>query len=85
MDRRSFLIGAGSLFAADLYKLSNVKRLESNLYKADGGLVISTKMCMHMAMMEDAVLRWDGPNSFENKIVWDDGETCAVSSISSTR
>ena len=53
-----FSSGAG---AAEVYKLTGVKRIDDNLYKADGGLLIQTRMCLHLALSEDAILKWEGP------------------------
>jgi hypothetical protein len=71
--------------AAEVYKLSGVKRIDNNLYKADGGLIIQTQLCLHLALSEDAILKWDGPISSDNKIIWDDDSTCEVKKIMSTK
>ena len=77
-----FSSGAG---AAEVYKLTGVKRIDDNLYKADGGLLIQTRMCLHLALSEDAILKWEGPMSYDNKIIWDDDSTCGVAKIMSTK
>lgn len=69
------------LSAADYYKLNNVKRLDQNLYKADGGIIIETQFCMHLTLGEDAILKWDGIYSPDNKIVWDDDSSCDVKKL----
>jgi hypothetical protein len=77
-----FSSGAG---AADVYKLTGVKRVDDNLYKADGGLIIQTNMCLHLALSEDAILKWEGPMSYGNRIIWDDDSTCDVKKVMSTK
>jgi hypothetical protein len=72
---------AANMSASDYYKLTNVKRLETNLYKADGNLLIETTLCLHLSVGEDAVLKWNGAYSGDNKIIWDDGDSCAVSKL----
>jgi hypothetical protein len=71
-----FLTVAG-VAVAEMYRLGNVRRLDSNVYKADGGLIIKTKYCYHYAYGEDAIYDDD-----DNKIIWKDGDTpCEVAGI----
>jgi hypothetical protein len=62
---------------AEMYRLENVKRLDSNVYKADGGLIIKTRYCYHYTYGEDAIYDDD-----EKKIIWKDGDLpCSVEGI----
>lgn len=72
---------ATPLSAADYYKLSGVKRVDTDLYKAEGGLIIETQFCLHLTLGEDAILKWDGAYSMDNKIVWDDDSSCDVKKL----
>ena len=75
------LLGAGTAsLAADYYRLSNVKRVEQDLYKS-GNLYIETKFCYHYTYGEEAILKWDFEGSIENKIIWEDDSSCAVKGI----
>lgn len=71
------LLGTAAISAAEMYKLENVKRLDSDVYKADGGLIIKTRYCYHYAFGEDAI--YDDENQ---KIIWTDGDSpCDVEGI----
>jgi len=62
---------------ADMYRLRDVKRLDSNIYKASGGLIIKTRYCYHYAYGEDAVY-----DDEDRKIIWKDGDSpCDVEGI----
>jgi hypothetical protein len=67
--------------ARSFIKLTGVKRLDQDLYKASDGLYIETQYCYHYTYGEDAVLKWDGDYSSSNKIVWVDDSTCGVKKI----
>lgn len=73
-----FLLAVVAL-AVDYYKLTDVKRVDENLYRS-GDLYIQTQYCYHYTYGEDAVLKWDGPYG-DNKIIWQDDSTCQVKSI----
>jgi hypothetical protein len=64
--------------AAEYYKLEGVRRVEQDLYKTRDKTFIETQYCYHYTYGEDAVLKWEGPNSSGNTIVWDDNSTCRV-------
>jgi hypothetical protein len=67
---------------ADYYKLRSVRRLDSNLYKAHDGLYIETRFCFHLTLGEDALLRWEGQHSYNNKILWEDDDSpCEVAKV----
>ena len=63
--------------AAEAYKLTGVKRVDSDLYRS-GNLYIETRYCYHYTYGEDAILKWDG---LSGKIIWDDNSTCDVKKI----
>jgi hypothetical protein len=63
--------------AAEVYKLTGVKRVESDLYRS-GDVYIQTRYNYHYTYGEDAILKWDG---FSGKIIWDDDSTCEVKKI----
>lgn len=71
------LLGLASIAAAEMYKLENVRRLDSNVYKAKGDLIIKTRYCYHYATGEDAVY-----DDEDKKIIWKDGDSpCSVDGI----
>lgn len=57
---------------ASFYKLSNLKRVEQNLYKYDGGYV-TTKYCYEYTYGEDAIY-----NESNNTIIFKNGSKCDV-------
>lgn len=69
------------LVAAELYKLSGVKRLDDDLYGTSDGIYLETRYCYHYTYGEDAVLKWEGAYSMSNKIIWQDESSCAVNKI----
>jgi len=69
------------LCGAEYYKLSGVKRVEKDLYKTMDGLYLETRYCYHYTYGEDAVLKWNSPGSYDNKIIWSDDSTCDVKRI----
>ncbi len=70
---------ASAVSTAGVYKLSNVKRIDKDLYKDTGsGVKIETRYCYHYTYGEKAILKWDG---FSGKIIWADDSNCEVKSI----
>lgn len=65
----------------DYYKLNNVRRVDKDLYKTLDGLYISTKYCYRYTYGENALLKWNGQHSGDNKIIWSDDSTCEVDTI----
>ena len=69
-----------SAVAAEFYKLTNVKRIEDEVYefRSDykSGLLI-TKYCHEYVSSDDAILRYDRYGS-NNKIMFSSGATCDV-------
>ena len=76
-----FLLTGVGLLAADVYKLNGVKRLDQDLYKTADGFYIETQYCYHYTYGEEAILRWEGSVSMDNKIIWADDSTCKVKRI----
>jgi hypothetical protein len=74
------VLGFTTVFASEYYKVSNVKRLDQNLYRSSSGLYIQTQFCFHLTLGEDAILKWEGKYG-DNKIFWADDSTCQVVSI----
>ena len=71
------ILSLACIAKAEMYKLENVKRIESNLYKADGGFIIKTQSCYHYTYGEDAIYDDD-----DKKIIWKDGDSpCDVKGI----
>jgi hypothetical protein len=71
----------GVATAAQYYRISSVRRIDKDLYKAANGLYIETRYCYHYAYGEDAILKWEYQGSIGNKIIWDDDTTCDVARI----
>lgn len=60
--------------AEDYYRL-RVSREENNMYSVDGTkLVIQTQLCMELVLAQPAVLVWERPGSWNNKLVFLDRE-----------
>jgi hypothetical protein len=71
------LLGVAGVATAEMYKLENVKRLDSNVYRADGDLIIKTRYCYHYAYGEEAVY-----DDSDQKIIWKGGDSpCDVAGI----
>ena len=67
----SVVLLSGIAFA-EFYKLSNLKRIEQNLYKYDGGYV-STKYCYEYTYGEDVIF-----NDKTEEIIFSNGSKCQV-------
>ena len=71
------LLGLAGIARAEMYRLENVRRLDSNIYKADGELIVKTRYCYHYAYGEDAIY-----DDSDKKIIWKDGDSpCEVAGI----
>lgn len=71
------LLALAGVAGAEMYRLENVRRLESNLYKAKGEIIIKTRYCYHYASGEDAIYDDD-----DKRIIWKDGDSpCDVEGI----
>ena len=65
---------------AELYRIT-VSRIDQDLYKDDNsGAIIETQYCYEYATWENAVLKYE-PYSFDNKIIFENGQTCEVKEI----
>ena len=71
-----------TLANAEMYKV-NVKRTDSNLYiDRTNKILIKTKYCYEYTYGDDAILIYD-KYSYDNKLVFDNGTSCDVESVSS--
>lgn len=60
----------------------NVKRVSSNVYDTDEGVIIITKFCYEYANDEKALLRWDGPYSYSSELIFlDSKNSCDVEKV----
>lgn len=65
--------------AASYYQVS-LKRIDKDLYRETSSrLIIKTRYCYEYG--SDAILVWDGPYSWENKLYFDGGGECEVAGI----
>lgn len=71
---------ATAAMAATHYKVY-VHRVDDDLYKTNDGVYIETEWCYHYSYGEDAILKWDGEYSYDNKIIFDDESTCKVKRV----
>lgn len=69
-----FLLASAT--AAESLKVT-VKRIGENLYKTDTGLYIETSGCTEEVVENKAVLKYE-KNSDNNKIIFENGSSCAV-------
>ena len=83
MGRTSFavavvwiLLTAASPVRAEMYTVE-VRRIDQDLYKTDEGVYIQTRYCYRHAYGDDAVLKYE-QYSYDNKLIFDDGEVCEV-------
>ena len=74
----ALLLGAVPVDAADYYKLPNIMRIEKDLYRS-ADVIIETRFCFHVAIGEEALLRYDGPGEYE--IIWPDRSICEVQKV----
>ena len=65
---------------AELYRIT-VSRIDQDLYKDDNsGAILENQYCYEYATWENAVLKYE-PYSFDNKIIFENGQTCEVKEI----
>lgn len=74
---------------AEYYKLTYIKRTDSNTYSYRSGSVngiIITKYCYEYAYGDgdEAILKYE-PHDYDNKIIFNDGTTCEVSKVFTTK
>jgi hypothetical protein len=71
-----------TLANAEMYKV-NVKRTDSNLYiDRSNKILIKTKYCYEYTYGDDAILVYER-GSYSNKLVFENGTSCDVESVSS--
>jgi hypothetical protein len=64
--------------AASSYRVS-VTRVDQDLYRDSGsGLYLRTRYCYEYAYGADAILVWDGPGSWSNRLLFESGGDCDV-------
>lgn len=77
------LILCGSVSASDFYKIENVKRIDSNLYRS-GDVLIQTRFCFELALFETVILKYEGPGEYSGStVIWPDNSTCEVRQVTS--
>ena len=64
------------LVQADVYRVS-VTWKDTDLYTTSDGVVIKTRYCLELALLDSAVLNWEGPYG-RNWIVFKNGKKCDV-------
>ncbi len=62
------------------YSIS-VTRVDNDLYKTMFGTYIKTRYCYEYVYYDDAILIWNGKYSWNNKIIFNDGEVCDVEDV----
>ncbi len=66
---------------AEYYKV-NVKRIDQDLYKSTtNGLYIQTRFCFEFTFGDDAILKYDQFDTYNNKLIFDSGEACEIVKI----
>ncbi len=55
--------------SAEYYKVT-VTRVAQDLYRTAEGVYIKTRWCYEYASYEEAILKWDGPYSYENEVIF---------------
>ena len=74
----TLLVVSGSALA-EMFAVS-VRRIDKDLYKTDEGVYIQTRYCYEYAYGDDAVLKYDR-YAYDNKLIFDSGETCDVEKV----
>ena len=73
------LLASTGVAFAEMYAV-NVRRIDKDLYKTDGGVYIQTKYCYEYTYGDDAVLKYE-PYGYDNKLIFDSGEVCDVEKV----
>ncbi|MCK9109155.1 hypothetical protein MZA89_00250 [Haemophilus influenzae] len=73
------LLAIPTIAIAEFYKVE-ITRLDSNLYRTTDGIYIETKFCHEYARGDEAVLSYE-QYSYDNKLIFQNGETCDVKRI----
>ena len=72
-------LGLLTIPAIEFYKVE-ITRLDSNLYRTTDGIYIETEFCHEYAQGDEAVLSYE-QYSYDNKLIFPNGETCDVKRI----
>ncbi len=72
----ALLLCVAGAVGAEVFKV-NVRRLDKDLYRTDEGIYVQTRYCYANAYGDDAILKYE-PYSYDNKLIFDDGEVCEV-------
>lgn len=74
----ALLLAATPAATADMYRVY-VRRIGQDLYQdTSSGVVIQTQFCYHYCYGEEAILIWEGPYSYNNKLIFEDGSSYRV-------
>lgn len=74
------MVFAVNLSFAGVYKMT-IKRVGTNVYESDAGVIVKTKYCYEYAYSEEAVLKYE-KYSYDNKLIFlDSGESCDVEEV----
>lgn len=68
---------------ADFYKVTQLRRVESNTYSFRSGTaegIIVTKYCYEYSFYDDAILKYDR-YSYDNKLIFSSGTACDVAGV----
>lgn len=64
--------------ANEMYSV-HLKRLDQDVYKdTNTGTIIVTEHCYKYTYGDDAIIIWEGEYSYNNRIVFDDGDICKL-------
>lgn len=77
------LVLTTAAMASSYYQLSWVKNVDQNLYSANSGgqkVLIQTRLCLHIAVYQNAVLKYE-PYAMDNKLIFDDDSVCDVDKV----
>jgi len=70
------LLALAGVARAELYVVE-VRRIDQDLYKTSEGVYIQTRYCYVYAYGDKAVLKYE-PYSYDNKLIFEDDDTCEV-------
>lgn len=74
------LLAFAAAASAEFYRV-RVTRKEQNVYRdSNSGVWIITKMCLELALEEEAILKYD-PYAYDNKLIFGNGQSCDVETV----
>jgi len=77
----ALVFGSMRATAGRFFRFDHVKKLDSDLY-ANRDYLFKTRYCYHYSYGESVVVKWEGPYSYDNRIIWeDDDEPCELEGI----